>query len=216
MSSNPADISTETPLRYFHKLSSHQTDSQNAELFNGDVDFGLVVKEAPLCAHLNLRGSAQDQSFVAGIEEVLGIELPTEPGTYHCNQQQAIYWLGPDEWVLVSQSSAAELEAELRQALSGHISIVDISGGQTVINLRGAQSAVQTLLKKSSVYDFAAWPQAEKNAGRCAQTTFAKASAVISNKSDGSFDLIVRRSFADYIARWLLDAGQEFGCRIEG
>ena len=122
----------------------------------------------------------------------------------------------PDEWVLVSQSSAAELEAELRQALSGHISIVDISGGQTVINLRGAQSAVQTLLKKSSVYDFAAWPQAEKNAGRCAQTTFAKASAVISNKSDGSFDLIVRRSFADYIARWLLDAGQEFGCRIEG
>jgi heterotetrameric sarcosine oxidase gamma subunit len=75
---------------------------------------------------------------------------------------------------------------------------------------------VQTLLKKSSVYDFAVWPQAEKNAGRCAQTTFAKASAVISNKSDGSFDLIVRRSFADYIARWLLDAGQEFGCRIEG
>jgi sarcosine oxidase subunit gamma len=214
MSSNPATVSAETPLRYFHRLSSHQTHS--AELFNGDADFGLVIKEAPLCTHLNLRGSAQDQSFVAAIEAVLGIAVPVEPGSYHANQQHSIYWLGPDEWLLVSQTAAAELEAALRQALSGHIAIVDISGAQTLINLRGTASAVQTVLKKSSVYDFGAWSLAEKGAGRCAQTTFAKAGAVVSNRSDGSFDLIVRRSFADYIARWLLDAGQEFGCRIEG
>ena len=216
MSSNPVNISVDRPLQYFHSLSSHQTDSQSTDIFNGDVDFGLVAKEAPLCTHLNVRGSAQDQSFVAGISQLLGVALPAEPGTYHCNQQQAIYWLGPDEWMLVSQTGAVELEAVLRKTLSGHISIVDVSGGQTLINLRGADSALRTLLKKSSVYDFDSWPQAKKEAGRCAQTTFAKATAVVSNKSDGSFDLIVRRSFADYIAHWLLDAGQEFGCRIEG
>lgn len=216
MSSDPANSVVESPLQYFYKLSSHQSDGQSAELFNGDVDFALVVKEASLCTHLSVRGSAQDPSFVAGVGQVLGIALPTQPGTYHCNRTQAIYWLGPDEWMLVSQTEAAELEAALRQVLSGHISIVDVSGGQTLINLRGADSALQTVLKKSSVYDFATWPRADKDAGRCAQTTFAKATALISNKSDGSFDVIVRRSFADYIARWLLDAGQEFGCRIEG
>ena len=118
--------------------------------------------------------------------------------------------------MLGSQGNAAEIEVSLRQVLAGHIAIVDISGGQTMINLRGTDMAVQTVLQKSSVYDFAGWPGASGNAGRCAQTTFAKASAVVSNKSDGSFDLIIRRSFADYIARWLLDAGEEFGCRIEG
>lgn len=216
MSSNPVNISIESPLQYFHKLSSHQIKGQRAELFNGDVDFALVVKEAPACSHLNLRGSAQDQNFVNGISQVLDIALPTEPGTYNCSQEAAIYWLGPDEWMLVSRTEAAELEAALRKVLSGHISLVDVSGGQTLINLRGAEDALQTLLKKSSVYDFAAWSRASKDSGHCTQTTFAKATAVVSNKSDGSFDLIVRRSFADYIALWLLDAGQEFGCRIEG
>jgi len=47
------------------------------------------------------------------------------------------------------------------------------------------------------------------------QITFAKASAAVSNRSDGSYDLVIRRSFADYVAQWLLDAGGEFGCRIE-
>lgn len=216
MSNKSAEITTETPLRYFHRLSSQQTDSQNTELFNGDADFGLVIKEAPLRTYLNLRGNPQDPGFGAGIKAVLGIALPTEPGSYHCNQQHSLYWLGPDEWVLVSESPAAELEAELRNLLSGHIAIVDISGGQTLINLRGAEGPLQTVLKKSSVYDFSAWSPAGKNAGRCAQITFAKATALLSNQPDGSFNLILRRSFADYIARWLLDAGREFGCRIEG
>jgi sarcosine oxidase gamma subunit len=39
---------------------------------------------------------------------------------------------------------------------------------------------------------------------------------LVSNRTDGSFDLIIRRSFADYIALWMLDAGREFGLRIEG
>ena len=39
------NIKQETPLQYFHKLSSH-AHSQRAELFNGEVEFALVVKEA--------------------------------------------------------------------------------------------------------------------------------------------------------------------------
>jgi len=117
--------------------------------------------------------------------------------------------------MLFSSMDASSLEARLRASLSGHIAIADISGGQTLINLRGDQLALEVVLKKSSVYDFGAWADASANAGRCVQSSFGKASAVVANKSDGSYDLIFRRSYADYIAQWLLHAGEEFGCRIE-
>lgn len=209
------NIKQETPLQYFHKLSSHAYSKLKPEIFNGQVEFALVVKEAPISTFLNLRGNGADKEFCAAVAEVLEVTVPTEPSTYHSNKKCGIYWLGPDEWLLFSSMEAVSLEARLRNALSGHISIVDISGGQTLINLRGDQQALEVVLKKSSVYDFGAWPDANTNAGRCAQTTFAKATAVVANKADGSYDLIIRRSFADYIAQWLLDAGQEFGCRIE-
>jgi heterotetrameric sarcosine oxidase gamma subunit len=210
------NIKQETPLQYFHKLSSHARSKLKPEIFNGDVEFALVVKEAPISTFLSLRGNGADNAFCAAVAEVLGVLVPTEPGTYHSSKEASIYWLGPDEWMLFSSMDASSLEARLRASLSGHIAIVDISGGQTLINLRGDQQALEVVLKKSSVYDFGAWADASANAGRCVQSTFGKASAVVANKSDGSYDLIIRRSFADYLAQWLLHAGEEFGCRIEG
>lgn len=209
------NIKLESPLKYLHRLSSQFANRSVGELFNSEAEFALVIKESPVICHLNLRGNPEDPLFCAGVAEVLGLMVPREPGTYHCNPEHSIYWLGPDEWLLVSQLEAEVLEARLRKNLSGHISVVDQSGGQTLINLRGNQAALRAVLKKSWVYDFEAWSDAHANSGRCAQTTFAKAGALISNKPDGSFDLVIRRSFADYIGQWLLDAGEEFGCRIE-
>ena len=205
----------ELPLKYFHKFSSHMGQAPSEEIFNGEVEYALVIKESPVCTFLSLRGDPNDASFCAAVKDVLELNLSIR-GHYHCNSQSSIYWLGPDEWLLVSRMDASVLEARLRQAMFGHISVVDISGGQTLVNLRGAPTAIDSVLKKSCIYDFASWPNAGSGKGRCAQTTFAKASALVSNRSDGSFDLIIRRSFSDYIALWILDAGREFGCRIEG
>jgi sarcosine oxidase subunit gamma len=50
--------------------------------------------------------------------------------------------------------------------------------------------------------------------GQCAQTGLAKAGVLIRPLPDNSgYDLIVRRSFADYLWQWLLRAGREY--RIE-
>lgn len=212
-----SDINMESPLHYLHKLSSHLATDRDTDLFNADADYAVVVKERQACAFLNLRGSASDKLFCATVANVLGIQIPNKPGYYHGNAESCIYWLGPDEWLLVSSSfDSGDLEGQLRAGMTGHFSIVDVSAGYTSINLRGVAHAVHTLLKKSSVYDFTAWPDASPSIGRCAQTTFAKASAVISNRFDGSYEVILRRSFTDYIGQWLLDAGEEFGCRIEG
>ncbi|MDG2501723.1 MAG: sarcosine oxidase subunit gamma family protein [Porticoccaceae bacterium] len=205
-------IKLESPLFYFQ--TSFNKSAAADELFNAEAECGLVVKEAPLSAQLILRGDGSDTLFCAAIAKTLGVVLPLAPGTYHQQGNTSIYWLGPSEWLIIEVGGQAQkIEIALRKALKGHIAIVDVSGGQTSINLRGA--GVATVLKKSTVYDFEAWDLATPISGCAAQTTFAKASALISNRSDGSYNLVIRRSFADYIALWLLDAGEEFGCRIE-
>lgn len=210
-------ITLESPLHYFHGALSRNSATRNsasASLFNGDAEYRLVIKETTLSAHLNLRGDGSNPNFCSGVAEALGLIVPLTPGTYKCNGNTSVYWLGPSEWLVVEVGGdSEELEARLRKSLTGHISIVDVSGGQTCINLRGTGAA--TVLKKSSLYDFEGWDNATSTGGRVVQTNFAKASAIISNKSDDSYDLVIRRSFADYVAHWLLDAGEEFGCRIE-
>lgn len=201
-----AAVSVETPLHYFLGKSS-----QNPGEASRPDDAGVVIQEAALRGHLNLRGNPESELFRQGVESVLGVELPIEPGTFAISETVSVYWLGPTEWlVIVDGGTEADVESKLRQVLQGHFSIVDVSGGQTLINLRG--EGVETVLKKSCVYDF--HPR-HFGPGRCVQTTFAKATALVSKKADGSFDLVIRRSFADYLAAWLLDAGQEFGCRID-
>ena len=196
----------QSPLHYL-KGQCSGTAPVNAEL-------GLTVTEIQQGCYLNLRGKAADQDFAAGIQTVLGLSLPTVSGTYHSHGSNMACWLGPDEWMLVSDQTAETLQAALREALKGHISIVDVTGGQTQLNLRG--SSVPLVLKKAGSYDFEAWSLDSASVNRCVQTNFAKATALVSSGADGSFDLTIRRSFADYIAQWLLDAGREQGCLIQG
>ena len=189
----------ETPLHYYH---GKRVGAPNAK---------MMISEVVLKKHLIIRGSADDTPFISGIKTVLGVNLPLTPCTYNSDHNNAIFWLGPTEWLAVISDTADNmLENTLRKTLGGYSAVVDVSGGQTLINLSGA--GVETVLKKSSGFDFQS-PTFKH--GHCAQTTFAKASALVSKRLDGSFDLIIRRSFTDYLASWLLDASTEFGCQIK-
>ena len=195
----PTAPSLESPLHYFAGKAS------------GPAEKGLRVRERPHKGHLALRGNADDRAFTEGVERVLSLALPTAPCTFVADAATAAYWLGPGEWLLLIEdhTQTAALESRLREAVQAHFSAVDVSGGQTLINLSGP--AVAGVMKKSCVYDFSA---ANFPAGRCVQTVFAKAGALVAKTADGSLDVIIRRSFADYLAEWLLDAGQEYGCCI--
>jgi sarcosine oxidase subunit gamma len=46
------------------------------------------------------------------------------------------------------------------------------------------------------------------------QTTFAKSAVMISKNADQSFDLVMRRSFSDYLCRWIIDASAEYGLQL--
>jgi sarcosine oxidase subunit gamma len=172
---------------------------------------GVAINEAPIKGHLNLRGNPEDEQFRRGVEQVLGVELPVVPCTCVANATSSVYWLGPNEWlVIVDGGTEVAVEAQLRATLSGHFAVVDLSGGQTLVHLSG--EAVQMVLKKSSGYDFSV---GHFPVGRCVQTTFAKATALVSRTGDDAFDLVIRRSFSDYLFRWIMDAADEYGIEVE-
>ena len=122
-------------------------------------------------------------------------------------------WLGPDEWLIVTPpDERGSVEDRLSEALrGGHSSVTDISGGQTLITLSG-ERARQVLAKGCSL-DL--HPRSFGQ-GKCAQTLVAGANVILRWADLGpSFDLIVRRSFADYLAIWLRDAALEYGLVVE-
>jgi sarcosine oxidase subunit gamma len=141
----------------------------------------------------------------------LGVDaLPTEPSTTVPGRDTTVIWLGPQEWLVTSDGRDGEdLEATLRDAVSEHGgAAVDVSAQRTMLRLRGAHA--RDVVAKGCSLDLHpsvfGW-------GSAAQTVLAQAGVVLSPLNDNGTDyrIIVRSSFARYLADWLIDAAEEFG-----
>lgn len=172
--------------------------------------YGVSLKESAFQVHLNLRGSPTCPTFVKTVEETIGIVLPVQPNTVSRKQGLIVAWLGPDEWLLLGVTDATgTLKVRLEVALNGmHYALNELSGGQTVITVSGPHSL--DVLSKGCTLDL--HPRVF-GPSQCAQSQLAKASALIIPRASNlsAFDLIVRRSFAEYLWRWLIKSGSEFG-----
>lgn len=198
----PADgVKAESPLHH----------ASLAELAGKDVPgAGVVLRERKLLGHLTLRGDSRDPAFVAGAQQALGLALPGPLGLTVAGER-SVQWMSPDEFLLVvPRGEELATEQRLRQALAGqHIQVVNVSGGQTLLELSGAN--VRDVLMKSTSYDVhpASFP-----VGKGVGTVFAKTQLYIRRTGEDTWELLVRRSFADYIWAWLQDASAEFGLAV--
>ncbi|MCP4377116.1 MAG: sarcosine oxidase subunit gamma [bacterium] len=166
------------------------------------------IEEVQFLGYLNIRGKTTDMAFVAAMLKVLGCEPPSEANTVVDSGDYRIYWLGPDEWLVTTPTGqAAGLQSELQAALTGVFSsVVDNSSGLTMLRIIGDNAA--SLLARDCPLDL--HPR-EFKPGQCAQTRLARAGMTIALLSDNSgFEIIIRRSFADYIGLWMQDALVEF------
>ena len=123
-----------------------------------------------------------------------------------------VYWLGPNEWLLVSPiERTGALMAQLREEVAAHrASVTDVSGGQILLRLTGP--GVRSVLEKGCTLDF--HPQ-EFAVGACAQSGLAKANILIGLVDDKPiFEIIVRRSFSEYVVDWLKHSQNEQGPTI--
>ncbi len=168
-----------------------------------------VLVEPDVC-HVSMRGNPADPAFVSALSTVMGQPVP-ERGRV-TRDTHSVYWLGPQEFLVTSrQFEGRELVSALSSAFEGvHAAATDLSGGQILLAVSG--TAARAFLSKASTLDL---HESMFSVDDCAQSTFAKAGALYALRSDEPvFELIIRRSFADYAARWMLHGGQEFGIKF--
>ena len=163
------------------------------------------LTERPFMTLLTLRGDGA--MFHAAVERLLGVALPTASGERAVAGERVAIWMGPDEWLIQStQDMAADLERGFREALgSQYYAVVDVSSGYTVIDIEGAN--VRAVLASGCPLDL--HPRAFVE-GQCAQTHFFKAGITLCRNGDDRFQVILRRSFAEYGCLMLLDAAQPY------
>lgn len=191
------------------------SDRQHAlEQFMRNTAAGEVstvsVEVRPDFDYLNLRGDSSDSRFVSAASKVLRVDLPLVPNTFAA-EMSTVFWLGPDEWLIASPGGQRPtLPTLLDDALSGmHATLNDITGAQLALRISGKNAA--TLLAKGCTLDL--HPRVFSK-GQCAQSGIAKAGILLAKVDDTTFDVCVRRSFAEYVALWLQRAGTEFGIRF--
>jgi sarcosine oxidase subunit gamma len=163
----------------------------------------LRLSELVFVSQVDVRVQAEDVSTVS---EALGIILPIKPNTVASSGDLAVLWLGPDEWLVVRPPrGASRLKADVRAALNGRPgSVVDVSAHRTTLVVRGP--AARDVLAHGCALNL---NPDEFGTGRCAQTMMARAQVVLWHVKDHEFRMLVRASYAGYLAAWLLDAAVE-------
>ncbi len=165
----------------------------------------MRLQERAFLGHIDLRCDLSDSVLAGSIERALGCGLPSTPNTFAvAPAAQKVLWLGPDEWLVVTaEAGEGALAHALRQAAGDRFAtVVELGSGQTVIEIGGARA--REVIAKGCPLDL--HPSAF-GPGRCAQSRLARTLVTLAQVDDApTFHLIVRRSFADYLWQWLVDA----------
>ena len=168
------------------------------------------MQEHAFCVHLNLRGDSSSSGFSEAVTAVTGIALPEHPNTCVSSEHCRVAWVGPDEWLLIGTDEdfgAAPLDDRLA---SMHHALTDLSGGQTILRVGGKNW--RDVLSSACPFDLHPRVFGE---GACTQTVIAHTNVLLMPVTDSrrgeALDVVVRRSFADHLARWLMDAAAEDG-----
>ena len=159
--------------------------------------------------YVNVRGDRSDLRFQQAVMRGMGLVPPDRPNTAVEHNGRAALWLGPDEWLIVAPAGEeAIVVARLRDELRvGQGAVTDVSGGYECLAISGLDA--RSVLAKGCLLDL--HPRVF-GPGQCSQTLIAKAGVVIWHRNVvDEFELLVRRSYANYLAEWLVDAGSEFG-----
>jgi sarcosine oxidase subunit gamma len=198
-----ADTAPSAPLR---SPLSHVADRLAAATRTSEGAIRLA--ELPFLTQLNVRLDAKGAAADA-VGLALDLHLPLEPNTVVRAEEFTALWLGPDEWLLVGpRAGGRDLESRIRRAAGDEpVSVTDVSAQRTTLLVAGPRA--RDLLAHGCSLDL--HPRAF-GTGRCAQTTLGRAQIVLVARDEpgAGFWVLVRSSFAGYLADWLLDAAKEY------
>ena len=169
------------------------------------------MKEKTPVAKINLRGDLENKDFASNAEKILGMILPKEACSVSTKEKITCMWLGPNEWLLVSndtvdkESNDYKLEKLLFKDISKKNlgAVTNVSDHYTLFNLTG--SYIFEIFSKGSPFDFDS-----NNFGdnKVIQTLLNHVDVTIHRKTMNDVDLYVRRSFSDHLWAWIKDSAR--------
>lgn len=184
-------------------LRTHPLEARRAAL--GRLPESVRITVEAFVAMVDVRLPTVDHETSAR----LAVDLPTAANTWVPTSAGRAVWLGPDEWLL---TSTAETPEELEQRVQVVVrprggAATDVSAQRIGLRLSGPRA--RDVLAKGCSIDL--HPRVFC-AGRSAQTMLGQAGVVLLSLAAAGDDylLLVRSSFAGYLADWLMDAAQEF------
>ena len=166
------------------------------------------IRELPLLAQVDVRADPSDSALMARLEACLAPgrrpsrTVPRSPTT----GMRHVLWLGPDEWLVVGEPGRGPaLESGLRAAIGdGRGAVVDVSANRTTLSVSGPRA--RDLLAFGCAIDL---DERTFKPGHCVQTMLARATVILEQVGpavEPAFRILVRPSFAAYLAAWLADA----------
>ncbi|NIM69100.1 MAG: hypothetical protein GTN86_01050 [Xanthomonadales bacterium] len=164
----------------------------------GSAEARVLVHQGFSVHNLRLRGQDHAQAFAR-------CGLPAPPANNEwAGDDETLYWLGPDEWLLVCPEGMATPDFIASGAPPEPMTVNDLTGGWVMLTLSGP--GARPLLERGCTIDL---NPAVMGEGHCAQTLLAKSPVLLATHADPErVTLLVRRSFAEYVALWLAHTGE--------
>lgn len=177
---------------------------------NGPEAASVVLTAAPPLTLLDLRcrDAGRLSEFLNG---PVDLRSPAVTRVVH-NERATLARLGPDWWQLRCAERAVA-DTVLKEANPAGVGVTDISDAFVAIGLTGAKA--RDVLAKAATVDL--HPDVF-TAGSVARTLFGRVTVIISRVDDSeslAFDMIISRSNARFLWRWLADAAREYGYTLE-
>jgi sarcosine oxidase subunit gamma len=193
--------SRQSPLAHLHLIARASEPATGS---------GVQVSENQFTRQFVLRGDAGDETFLAVVKEKLGASLPITPNTVSGGDDAGMLWLGPDEWLVVSDESF-DIGSKLSSVVAGHHAAAsDVSESRTILKISGVRA--RDVMARGCALDL--HPRSF-GTGQCAQTMLAQAHIILHQTSDApEYEIYVHRSFAEYLWSWLEDASAEYGLTV--
>jgi sarcosine oxidase, subunit gamma len=186
----------------FRSALHHKPERSGAE--------GLTIglREIDDRGMIDLRGRADDESFLGKVVETLGFDLPLKPRTSTEAGEAAALWLSVDQWLITCpRTEAPSLQARLAQALAGvHALAIDMSDARAIFRIEGDNG--REVLNKGTSVDFT---EPAIAAGFVRRIRYAEVAALVHVRSTAPFasDLYVFRSYAAYAWSFLSFTGRK-------
>lgn len=174
---------------------------------------GLHLTAMAVRSCVNLRAEATPEIRTI-LTQNAGCGLPVQPLDAAKRGTITTLWLGPDEWLIVAGGHGGGngngFCERLEAAFRGHfVTVTDISDAYTILRLAGP-AAAEVLAKGCSLDTHTrVFPP-----GKVARSLLAQAEVILHRLKPDAFEIYVARSYADYLWRWLEDAGAEYGVAV--